>query len=142
MRYELYHYGVPGMKWGVQKSREAGYELDRRKRELRRAKFTRSVSMLRKESEESIAAKNTNVAKAQEVYERAKQEYKENAAAQAKYQRGVRKTMTAMATVGAVYIADKKYLGGVITKSTKIAASAAIKVVGLATVTAVKVVMK
>lgn len=133
---ELYHYGVKGMKWGVRQAREAGRELDRKKRAYKRAKFARNVSVLKGEGGNSIAYKTDNYNIAKYEYKQAKKEFNDYAPNRVKAQRGARNATAALAKIGAAYVVDKKYLGGVGTAATKIAAESAIKVIGMTAVTA------
>lgn len=133
---ELYHYGVKGMKWGVQQAREAGRELNRKRSAYKRAKLSRNISMLRGESGTSIAYKTDNYNLAKHEYKQAKKEFNRNAPNRVKIERGAKNTAAALAKIGAMYAIDKKYLGGAGTASAKIAAEAAVKVVGMTAITA------
>ncbi len=53
---ELYHYGVPGMKWGVMRSRHKYEEMDRLRR--RAAKYDRKSALMTKKSEKAHAEKD------------------------------------------------------------------------------------
>lgn len=133
---ELYHYGVKGMKWGVTQAKEAGRELDRKRRVLQRAKLARNISLLRGEGGESIGYKTDKYNIAKYEYKQAKKEFNDYAPARVKLQRGAKKAAVSLAKIGALSIVDKKYLGGVGTAATKIAAESAIKVIGMTAVTA------
>ena len=133
---ELYHYGVKGMKWGVRQAQEAGRELDRKKREYKRAKFARNVSLIRGESGESIGYKTDKRNIAKYEYKQAKREFNDYAPTRVKAERGAKNAAVALAKIGALYAVDKKYLGGVGTASAKIAAESAVKVIGMTAITA------
>ena len=133
---ELYHYGVKGMKWGVQQAKQAGRELDRKKRAYNRAKLARNVSLLRREGGESIGYKTDKYNIAKYEYKQAKKEFNDYAPTRVKAQRGARNAAVALAKVGAMHVVDKNYLGGVGTAASKVAAEAAIKVVGMTAITA------
>ena len=133
---ELYHYGVPGMKWGVGQAREAGRELNRKRSAYKRAKLSRNMSVLRGESGTSVAYKTDNYRQAKYEYKQSKKEFKQNAPNRVKVERGVKNATVALAKIGALRMVDKKYLGGAATASAKIAAESAIKVVGMTAITA------
>lgn len=133
---ELYHYGVKGMKWGVRQAQEAGRDLDRKKRAYNRAKLARNVSLMRGESGDSVAWKTDNYHRAKSEYKQAKRDFNANAPTRVKAQRGARKAAAALAKVGALYVADQKFLGGAGTKATKIAVEASVKVIGMTAITA------
>lgn len=132
----LCHYGVPGMKWGVRQAREAGRDLDRKRRLYKQARLARNLSVMRGESGVSVGYKTDNYKKAKDDYRQAKKEFRENAPAQAKAQRGATKAAVALAKVGALYVVDKKVFGGAGAAVTKIAAEAAVKAVGMTAITA------
>lgn len=133
---ELYHYGVKGMKWGVRQARQAGRELDRKKRAYTQAKRARNRAVSRDTGYDDIARKTANYTQAKADYRQAKREFNENAPNRVKVERGVRKTAAALGKIGMMYVADQKFLGGVGTAATKIAAQSAVKVIGMTAVTA------
>ena len=138
----LMHYGVKGMKWGVRQAREAGRELDRKQNVYMRAKYMRdkSVRLASKqrkgETWDDVARKSDNYNRAKNDYQRAKREFNENAPTRAKAERGAKKTALALAAIGTAYVVDKKFLGGVGSAATKIAAESAVKVIGMTAITA------
>lgn len=133
--YELYHYGVKGMKWGVRQAREAGRELDRKRRTYKQAKLARNVSVLRGESGVSVGYKTDNYNQAKNAYRQAKKEYNQNAPTGVKIYRASMKTTAALGKIGALYVVDQRVLGGAGTHAARIAAEAAIKVVGMTALT-------
>ena len=136
MTNELYHYGVKGMKWGVRQAQEAGRELDRKRKLYKQAKLSRNVSLLRGESGVSVGYKTDTVNQARSEYRQAKKEFEANAPARVKVERGARNATATLAKIGALHIVDKKVFGGAGTEAAKIAAEAAVKVVGMTAITA------
>lgn len=136
---ELYHWGVKGMKWGVRQAQEAGRELDRKKRAYKKAKLSRNISLLRGETGVSVGYKTDNLNQAKYEYRQAKKDFKANAPTKVKVQRGAKNAAVAMAKIGALHVIDKRAFGGAGFKATKIAAEAAVKVVGMTTITALAV---
>lgn len=137
MEYELYHYGVKGMKWGVRQAQEAGRELDRKRRAYKRAKLARNVSMLRGESGVSVGYRTDNFNQAKSEYKQARKEFNAYAPTRVKVQRGARRATVALAKIGALHAVDKKMFGGVGTEAAKLATEAAVKVVGMTALTTV-----
>lgn len=133
---ELCHYGVKGMKWGVRQAREAGRELDRKKRSYKQAKRARNMSVLRGESGVSVGHKTDNYNRAKNEYRLAKKEYNQNAPVAAKIYRGSMKTTVALGKIGALYAVDQKVFGGAGTHAARIATEAAVKVLGTTALTA------
>lgn len=134
--YELYHYGVKGMKWGVRQAQEAGRELNRKKKLYKQAKLSRHVSLLRGESGVSVGYKTDNVNQARAEYRQAKKEFKANAPTRVKIQHGAKNATATLAKIGALHIVDKNVFGGAGTEAAKIAAEAALKVTGMTVITA------
>lgn len=94
-QYELYHYGVKGMKWGVRRAeKKAAKNQDRREKYL--AKTERKIKISRKNAREANAGLRDlkkNGLNSQQVSERAKNnaQYKsEMAFAKSDYRRGTR----------------------------------------------------
>ena len=133
---ELRHYGVKGMKWGVRQAREAGRELNRKKRIYKQAKLARNMSVLRGESGVSVGHKTDNYNRAKNDYRLAKKEYNQNAPTAAKIYRGSMKTTVALGKIGALYAVDQKVFGGAGTHAARIATEAAVKVLGTTALTA------
>lgn len=156
---ELYHFGIKGQKWGVrryqnrdgtlteagkkrknwdvQQAREAGRELDRKKRLYKQAKLARNMSVLRGESGVSAGYKIDNYNQAKNEYRLAKKEYNQNAPVAAKIRRGSMKTTVALGKIGALYVVDQKVFGGAGTHAARVATEAAVKVLGMTALTTV-----
>ena len=136
MEYELYLYGVKGMKWGVRQAREASRDLDRKRIAYLKAKRVRNKAVSRDESLNQVVRKIDDYELAKSEYRTAKQEFDRNAPYKVKAERGARKAVIALAAIGTASMVDKKFLGGVVTNSAKIATKSAIKIVGMTTMTA------
>ena len=136
MNNEPYHYGVKGMKWGVRQAQEAGRELDRKRRVYKRAKLARNISVLRGESGVSVGYKTDNFNQVKSEYRQAKKEFRQNAPARVKAQRGAKNATKALAKVGALYVVDQRVTGGAGTQAAKIATEAAVKIAGMTAITA------
>lgn len=140
--FELQHYGVKGMKWGVRKARDEYKKLDQLKGQYKHAKkaYGRSFSYAYNRSSGAYslnrAKRAENMARWQDAtrdanrVNKAKQKYKEqkaavrkNAPVAAKLERGARAVGRSLAVVGGIVAADYVYTGG---KGTK-AATAAVK---------------
>ena len=132
---ELYHYGIKGQKWGVRQAREAGRELNRKKRTYKQAKLARNMSVLRGESGVSVGHKTDNYNQAKNEYRLAKKEYSRNAPVAAKIYRGSIKTTATLGKIGALYVVDQKVFGGAGTHAARIATEAAVKVLGMTALT-------
>lgn len=144
--FELQHYGVKGMKWGVRRARKEYADLDRAKGIYRNAKksYNRSFNyatsqakgfnMSRAKRAEKDAAWNDvkshkeRLDKTKDQYKAQKKAVRENAPVAAKLERGGKAVGKGLAVVGGMYVYDQMYLGGAGTKVTKAAASKAAKV--------------
>ena len=140
--FELKHYGVKGMKWGVRKARKEYADLDRAKGIYKNAKksYNRQVgyagskakgfSLSRAKRAEKDAAWNDVKAhkdrldKTKEQYKTQKKAVRENAPIAAKLERGGKAVGMCLAAVGGMYLTDQVYFGGA---GSRIAKSAATK---------------
>ena len=121
--FELQHYGVKGMKWGVQQARVKAREVNHLRKEYRLAKRNPNAY-----SDQIRAAKYK--------YKYAKKEFNRNAPTQVKLERNAAHTAKVLAQVGMLYAADQRFLGGIGTKVAKGAVKGAIKGVGMLTISA------
>lgn len=142
--FELQHYGVKGMKWGVRKAREEYRKLDKAKGEYKHAKkaynrsfkyaYNRSGKVFslnratRVENNERWRDANRDARRLQKTknaYKKQKQEVRKNAPIAAKLERGAKAVGRGLAVVGGMYVADQVYFGGAGTKAAKAAVSKA-----------------
>ena len=136
---ELYHYGVKGMKWGVNKAREASRDLDRKERAFKRAKRVHAMTASIATRDPSAANLYLRTSSANELkdarrtYKDAKREFRQNAPTRVKVERGAKIAAKSLAKIGTAYAIDQKFNNGRGTKAVK----DAIKVAGILTVSAV-----
>ena len=139
--FELQHYGVKGMKWGVRKARDEYKKLDQLKGQYKHAKKAYDRSFQYAYSRNHPAALNRakraqndarwndamrdakRLEKTKKAYKEQKKEVRKNAPVAAKLERGARAVGRSLALVGGIVAADYVYTGG---KGTK-AATAAVK---------------
>ena len=142
--FELQHYGVKGMKWGVRKARDEYKKLDQLKGQYKHAKkaygrsfsyaYNRSsgaYSLNRAKRAENMArwqdaTRDANrVNKAKQKYKEQKKAVRQNAPFAAKLERGAKAVGRGMAVVGGMYVVDQVYYGGAGTKFAKAAVTKA-----------------
>jgi hypothetical protein len=92
--------------------------------------------MLRGESGMSVGYKQDSYNQAKNEYKQARKEFRQNAPARVKAERGAKNATKALAKIGAMYIADQKFTGGVGTIAVKTATKGALKVAGMTAITA------
>ena len=137
--FELQHYGVKGMKWGVRKARQEYRKLDTLKGQYKHAKkaYDRSwdyavntpgaYSLNRSKRAQADARWKDaerdakRVTKAKAAYKEQKKAVRENAPVAAKLERGAKAVGKGMAVVGGMYVADQIYFGGAGAKFAKAA---------------------
>lgn len=142
--FELQHYGVKGMKWGVRKAREEYKKLDQAKGQYKHAKkaYDRSFSYYYKNSKQGLSlnrakrvennerfkdsmrdAKRLNETK--KAYKEQKKAVRKNAPVAAKLERGAKAVGRGLAVVGGMAVVDHVYFGGAGTKFAKSAVNKA-----------------
>lgn len=149
--FELQHYGVKGMKWGVRKAQKEYAELDRRKAAYKKAKqdyntaynkaYNRSAGALspfkkhRQNAEkrwQDAATKAEKLNAAEKAYKEQKKSVRKNTTVGQKLGRGAKQIPNIMAKVGTAYMTDQIFYGGAGTKAVKGVLTAA----GMTTITA------
>lgn len=126
MEYELYHYGVKGMRWGVRKSTSSvnkSYTAKQRKQD--RAFYGKGgEKRINKKLNEGHSLRGARHYEA-ERKERAEKRQKT-------VQRGAKKAGKVLKKVGQVYLTDQIFFGGKGTRACK----NAVKVMGMTAITA------
>jgi hypothetical protein len=142
--FELQHYGVKGMKWGVRKAREEYKKLDQAKAKYKHAKkaYDRSFGYYYQNSKQGYSLNRVNRMQNTERFkdsvrdakrlDKAKKEYKaqkanvrKNAPVAAKLERGARAVGRGLAVVGGMAVVDHVYFGGAGRKMAKAAVTKA-----------------
>lgn len=142
--FELQHYGVKGMKWGVRKAREEYKKLDQAKAKYKHAKkaYNRSFSYYYNRSGKAFSLnrakrmENTErfndamkdaarLNKAKKDYKNQKKSVRQNAPMSAKLERGARAVGRGLAVVGGLAVVDHVYFGGAGAKFAKSAVTKA-----------------
>lgn len=146
--FELQHYGVKGMKWGVRKAQKEYAELDRRKAAYKQAKkaynksFSKAynrnagLSPFKKQREASAKrwadaydkADKMNAAK--QAYKDQKKAVRKNTTIGQKIGRGARHVPAILGTVGYIYAMDQTFYGGQGSKAAKAAVKGVVNKVG------------
>ena len=151
MEYELVHYGVKGMKWGVRKANKEYAKLDKAKADYKKAKKAYSkaynrassrnlgtFSPIKKHREnsqkrwENAIDKANELNKAKKAYKDQKKEVRKNTSVGQKIGRGLKKGGPILGKIGNAYVTDQMFNAG---RGTK-AAKAAIQVIGMTAITA------
>lgn len=152
MEFSLQHYGVKGMKWGVRKARKEYAELDRRKAAYKKAKkeYSKaynqasgirnfgSFSPIKKHRDasqkrwEKALNKADALNTAKKAYKDQKKSVRKNTTLGQKIGRGAKGVGHALNVIGSAALYDQAYYGGAGRK----AVTSALKVVGMATITA------
>lgn len=143
---ELYHYGVPGMKWGVQKARKESRRLNETKRAYKSAKkhyratVRRSMSPIvidRSEAQRERRKAAVKYGEAKRAYKKQNAEFRKNAPTRVKVERatknGAKSAAKTLAKIGANYFMDQTFNDG---RGTK-AAKAAVQTIGILSITAI-----
>ena len=154
MEYELCHYGVKGMKWGVRKAEKEYAKLDKAKADYKKARkaynksfnkaYNRSIaaySPIKKHRDandkrwKDAANKAEKLNEAKKAYKDQKKEVRKNTTVGQKIGRGLQKVGPTLGKIGNTYVMDQMFNGG---RGTK-AAKAAIQIIGMTTITAATV---
>ena len=137
--FELQHYGVKGMKWGVRKAQNEYAKLDKLKGEYKKAKkaynkaYNRASGFRNYGSFSPIKAhrdasqkrwekaydKSRALADAKKAYKDQKKEVRKNTTIGQKIGRGAKRVSGILATVGGMYLSDQVFNGGEGTKAVK-----------------------
>lgn len=142
--FELQHYGVKGMKWGVRKAREEYKKLDQAKAKYKHAKkaYDRSFGYYHQNSGKAFSLnrakrmENTErfndamkdaarLNKAKKNYKAQKKSVRQNAPMSAKLERGAKAVGRGLAVVGGLAVVDHVYFGGAGAKFAKSAVTKA-----------------
>lgn len=142
--FELQHYGVKGMKWGVRKARDEYKKLDIAKGRYKHAKkaYNRSFGYYYRNSGKVFSlnrakrVENTErlrdsmrdaqrLNKAKKAYKEQKANVRKNAPVAAKLERGAKAVGRGLAVVGGMAVVDHVYFGGAGTKFAKSAVTKA-----------------
>ena len=149
--YELVHYGVKGMKWGVRKAEKEYAKLDKAKVDYEKAKkaynksfnkaYNRSIaaySPVKKHRDandkrwKDAANKAEELESAKKAYKDQKKSVRKNTTVGQKIGRGLKKVGPTLGKIGTSYVYDQTFNAG---RGTK-AAKAFIQVAGMTAITA------
>ena len=144
MDFELQHYGVKGMKWGVRKAREEYKKLDEAKGRYKHAKkayrrswnyyynrsgqvfsLNRAKRVQNTERFKDAAKDAQRLNKTKKAYKEQKAAVRKNAPVAAKLERGAKAVGRGLAVVGGMAVVDHVYFGGAGTKVAKAAVTKA-----------------
>ena len=134
MEYELYHYGVKGMKWGVRRKKESKSAhnknyTDKQRKNDRAFYGNRGEKRINKKLNEGYGLRGAR------HFEVERKERRENAKKTAKRvaRKGAKAATKAASAIGSLWLTDQLFYGGAGTKAVKKAA----KTAGRVAVTAV-----